>query len=1581
MVYRGKGYRTTRRTDAERARDHARIQRDNAGMRQGMAAFVQRPVATLQQTLQQMWNRIRQRDADYENRVPVEEIVNNEINHDDESDDEHEEEEEEENDLEDMEYNSDHEDDDNKERSETDECSSVMKDYVKAIRDRLQDECRTCHFTKEKKQIKEDDKWLLKYLQQNEFWIREEYCEEMCRRLGITPSLRGYYTDVLVWFPDERFKMKPVCPTCGSSARVGVHAYPKKTYGRRVISLLRNYYIISRRYICHHCEKVTPKVKYTFMGYNEDSIKQLPRQYGQYFPAMLTHKLSIDKALLDMMRPLFDGGIRPNRFRKMILELHSKEHARRSILHEFCDEGNIISTEREKERFSSFHDKEKYDGMVPDAKWFQHTYCKEMSSIREILDMFMKIQPTKIAKLDVMYKGPKKIKRVRGQKLVDGVVSLKNEFNAKRSEFFVVTDSKDQYETPLRNMVETQQILGHAGPEIAYVDNPSKSQWLLDFIPSLRKTQDRFDALTSSDGEVENNEIHIPDNNHTEASSSDEENHNENQQNGNTIVLPDFDQWFKNNVTYLTEAEQMEQSATSIIDLLELNNSNTKVVIGLDLEWFVPSRNGQVIGKGHKTSLIQIAYRVQEEEAKVVLFHLNSNMNNLPTSLSALLQNKKVRFAGAQVSGDVSKLNRDFNLRLDVDVKAINLENMAKTRGFQLLGKSLSHIVNALFGKVVSKTSRLEDWRRRPLPLHLRKYAAKDAVYSLYCHEHLATMPDYSKPLEPREIHAGLEVDLAPYIGAASVNSIYCQGCMGATGRISMEQTWQNVPSTLIVSDDIASGRKPGYYLVEITKVHAPAMKLKGVTVKNASNRYATLGEIGDLPAKVMVPIEMLRKKREERPILLFEQNRSPQVHTSHSSAADDNVGTIDNSQRTLDEFLTHQETLDENEDDQANEDENNESEVSFDTQSGDSIVLEDCDEIMAIEDCLQLGVEANLPLPGRRWTPKAGVKLDPPPAEVLNRFSAVMGSVFHALLRMSKSISMKGSHRKGFCVALSEAFYAWDEDDLNTLYDAMKEHFDLTKREFLLLRYFRRRFFLLRVKRHCLPPAMLYWRVRAVFEVFGIALDAKTKKPLFNDLAWKRANNILNEILLGYYSDPPGIQLYRYQLKKDGSIRVDKYGIKLLDCMRDTCDVEGEHSHMNNATGKRMIGVEFADHLYASRRHRSNIDALKRNSVGFPQIDHYDPWLIDLLQDRVSDKHNILIYPHWVNTAAVYCKTKEKFGFVSLASESLKSKINEKVNLSPNLVLTPTQKFLSDRLGCKLAPMPWGTSREELKLFPQLLLQAQQRYRNMEDQEEYICELILEYVDGDITPKLPVYNRLYAKKYIHNQRVVTSYNELKEKVLALDALNTLTAHHAPALEEGNEEEEENEEEVEENETESVSESENNEVVEQRNDIEENAMSENINSRKRLAESYVRQHFRGAKVAKSSQTLIPLPAFQRTTIPCIPNCHPLFVGTIPMMPMWNTAIQLQTNHCTQRKSEPRKPRTCKIWCGGSSCIGAKTQLKKKEIRHCEWLVYFIMSEINKVNSVCSHVINSYNDDAFKMEVFLLAFYLSHSKIK
>ena len=43
-------------------------------------------------------------------------------------------------------------------------------------------------------------------------------------------------------------------------------------------------------------------MKYTFRAYNKKSMKNLPRQYALHFSAMLTHKLAIDKDVVDLMR-------------------------------------------------------------------------------------------------------------------------------------------------------------------------------------------------------------------------------------------------------------------------------------------------------------------------------------------------------------------------------------------------------------------------------------------------------------------------------------------------------------------------------------------------------------------------------------------------------------------------------------------------------------------------------------------------------------------------------------------------------------------------------------------------------------------------------------------------------------------------------------------------------------------------------------------------------------------------------------------------------------------------------------------------------------------------------------------------------------------------------------------------------------------------------------------------------------------------------------------------------------------------------------------------------------------------------
>jgi hypothetical protein len=60
-----------------------------------------------------------------------------------------------------------------------------------------------------------------------------------------------------------------------------------------------------------------------------------------------------------------------------------------------------------------------------------------------------------------------------------------------------------------------------------------------------------------------------------------------------------------------------------------------------------------------------------------------------------------------------------------------------------------------------------------------------------------------------------------------------------------------------------------------------------------------------------------------------------------------------------------------------------------------------------------------------------------------------------------------------------------------------------------------------------------------------------------------KIANSVLKEILLGYYSDPPGYPLYTNRLGKKGEPMVDKFGITLLDWNRGTNDAEAIHKQL----------------------------------------------------------------------------------------------------------------------------------------------------------------------------------------------------------------------------------------------------------------------------------------------------------------------------------------------------------------------------------------------------------------------------------
>ena len=134
---------------------------------------------------------------------------------------------------------------------------------------------------------------------------------------------------------------------------------------------------------------------------------------------------------------------------------------------------------------------------------------------------------------------------------------------------------------------------------------------------------------------------------------------------------------------------------------------------------------------------------------------------------------------------------------------------------------------------------------------------------------------------------------------------------------------------------------------------------------------------------------------------------------------------------------------------------------------------------------------------------------------------------------------------------------------------------------------------------------------------------------------------------------------MYTNKLNDDGSVKENKYGMEIIECVRGTNHTEAYHKNLAVIFGGWPIGVEMSDCLYAERRHRHNHRCAERRRFGFPKLGHYDTWLVDQLQNLVLKNHNHVLHPYWSNTSD--CKeTNESFDTVAIHDSDLHDALTE---------------------------------------------------------------------------------------------------------------------------------------------------------------------------------------------------------------------------------------------------------------------------------------------------------------------------------
>ena len=123
-----------------------------------------------------------------------------------------------------------------------DDTDAPMLHYLDLVNSRLMEETKHNSVC--------TDKWMIKLLEQNGWWLRSEHALFVCKELGITqPAERFYYRSIYIWLPDIRYGIDsmPSCPNGCCSSNVSSHGFCSgdiSNIARRVTGITTHYYVI-----------------------------------------------------------------------------------------------------------------------------------------------------------------------------------------------------------------------------------------------------------------------------------------------------------------------------------------------------------------------------------------------------------------------------------------------------------------------------------------------------------------------------------------------------------------------------------------------------------------------------------------------------------------------------------------------------------------------------------------------------------------------------------------------------------------------------------------------------------------------------------------------------------------------------------------------------------------------------------------------------------------------------------------------------------------------------------------------------------------------------------------------------------------------------------------------------------------------------------------------------------------------------------------------------------------------------------------------------------------------------------------
>ncbi|KAJ3317150.1 hypothetical protein HDV06_001964, partial [Boothiomyces sp. JEL0866] len=303
------------------------------------------------------------------------------------------------------------------------------------------------------------------------------------------------------------------------------------------------------------------------------------------------------------------------------------------------------------------------------------------------------------------------------------------------------------------------------------------------------------------------------------------------------------------------------------------------------------------------------------------------------------------------------------------------------------------------------------------------------------------------------------------------------------------------------------------------------------------------------------------------------------------------------------------------------------------------------------------------------------------PPIDPGDIKSAVLLDVFHAMKRITDTVSVKHPFNFKFCRALSESFFFMNESDVNSVTTVLKEKFGMEFEDKYLADP---RWILARVRRKIYPKELLKTNIQNLLREYskskykvgryGELLSAETKKQF---------KNLLAHVEKGCIRDPEDLKVYY----KKGT---DANSLTLYRCIRGTNEVELFHQYLEMHFQSWNSGVKFANCCMTILRHRRNIRASERNRPNFPRLGHYSHNLLDDIEELNYHLFRERRY-NWWPVAKGLTVTNESFGVAPILPKEQHETINEQAIAK----YSPSMKYLARRTKTNVPYLRVATKKE----------------------------------------------------------------------------------------------------------------------------------------------------------------------------------------------------------------------------------------------------------------------------------------------